>query len=157
MKTLRSLGPIAGIIALLVLTNVASRVAQFLPVLLIGLGLLGGSVWVWWRTRTFLETAWNADGTIVGTKLGRGRTRNSRFPVVRFATVTGEEIEFVGGYGTSFGAYLVGTQVGVRYDPHKPEKARIESWTQLWFLPALLGLLGVVFTVVGIVLMIAQS
>ncbi len=154
MKALRSFGPIAVVIGLVVLTNVASRASELLPLLLIGLGLLGGSAWVWWQTRAFLATAWNADGTVVALQPGHGRTRNAVFPVVRFLTVTGEEIRFTGGFGTNFGSWPVGQPVTVRYDPHKPANARIQSLVQLWFLPVLLGFLGVLFTIVGVVLMV---
>ena len=90
MKTLRSIGPIAAVIGLVVLNGLASRASELLPVLLVGLGLLSGSAWVWSRTRAFLATAWNADGTVVALQRGRGRTRNGMFPVVQFSTVTGK-------------------------------------------------------------------
>lgn len=153
MKALRSFGPIAAIIGLVVITNVAARVAEFLPILLIGLGLLGGSAWIARKTRAFLSTAWNADGTVVALQRGRGRMRNSMFPVVQFSTITGEEVKFMGGVGTNLGAWPVGQRVTVRYDPQKPDNARIQSRVQIWFLPALLGFLGVIFTVVGVILM----
>jgi hypothetical protein len=152
MKTLRSLAPIAGIVGLVVLINVVARISATLPILLIGLGLLGGSAWIWWRTRAFLKRAWNADGTVVALRPGRGRARNSSFPVVRFATVTGEEVEFTGGVGTNLVAWPVGQQVTVRYDPHRPVNAKIQSRVQLWFLPGLLALVGGIFTMVGILL-----
>lgn len=155
MKALRSLGPITAVIGLFVIVNAASRASELLPVLLAGLGLLGGSAWIWWRTRAFLATAWNADGTVVALQPGHGRTRNAEFPVVRFLTVTGEEVQFTGGFGTNFGSWPVGQAVTVRYDPHKPANARIQSLAQLWFLPGLLGFLGTVFTVVGVVLIVA--
>jgi hypothetical protein len=155
MKTLRSIGPIAAVIGLVVLNGLASRASELLPVLLVGLGLLSGSAWVWSRTRAFLATAWNADGTVVALQRGRGRTRNGMFPVVQFSTVTGEEVRFTGGFGTNFSAWPVGQQVTVRYDPHKPANARIQSLAQLWFLPALLGFVGSIFTIVWAVLVVA--
>ena len=154
MKALRSIGPIVGIIGLVILTNVVGRVTPFLPLLLIGLGLLGASGWIWGRTRRFLATAWNADGTVVALKPGRGRARNSMFPVVRFLTVTGEEVQFTGGVGTNLGAWSVGQPAPVRYDPHKPTNAKIQSRVQLWFMPALFALIGTAFTIVGGVLVV---
>ena len=151
MKALRSFGPLAAVIGLVMFNSLTSRASELLPVVLVGLGLLAGSLWIWLRTRAFLATARNADGTVIALQRGRGRTRNGMFPVVEFSTITGEVITFTGGFGTNFDAWPVGQRVTVRYDPHTPADARIQSLAQLWFLPALLGSVCATFTIVGVV------
>ena len=45
----------------------------------------------------------------------------------------------------------VGTRVELLYDPANPTDATIKSFTEIWFLPIVLLLLGLPFLLVGIV------
>jgi hypothetical protein len=69
-----------------------------------------------------------------GREWRRDVERTSYAPLVRFATVEGREIEFLGrgGSGTS---YREGDAVTVVYDPARPINAHIVSFIDLW-LPA---------------------
>jgi len=49
----------------------------------------------------------------------------------------------------------VGQTINVLYDPDDPQKARINKWFNLYFVPMLLGFLGLVFGGIGIGLVIA--
>ncbi len=44
----------------------------------------------------------------------------------------------------------MGDRVAVRYDPDRPSEARIDDWLSWWFLPSLLGGLGVLFAAVSV-------
>jgi hypothetical protein len=76
-------------------------------------------------------------------------------PVFRFRTLQGQEVEVSGGLRTNPPQFKVGQTIDVLYDPDKPQKARIKKWFNLYFVPALLGFLGLVFGCGGIGSMIA--
>ena len=52
--------------------------------------------------------------------------------------------------------FKVGQDINVLYEPGNPNKAYINNWMSLYFLPALLGGLGVLFGGVGVALAIPQ-
>jgi hypothetical protein len=52
--------------------------------------------------------------------------------------------------------FQVGQEINVLYESGNPQKARIKKWMNLYFVPVLLGGLGLVFGGVGIVLVFLQ-
>ena len=75
------------------------------------------------------------------------------YPVVSFATADGAQMEVQLGEGSWPAAYGVGDQVTVLYDSSRPREARIQSGAStllLWLLPMITGLVGTVFTAVGV-------
>jgi hypothetical protein len=108
------------------------------------------------RTRIFISNSQQAQATITqmvyssDSEGGGGYT-----PVFRFRTLQGQEVEVSGGLRTNPPQFKVGQTIDVLYDPDKPQKARIKKWFNLYFVPALLGFLGLVFGCGGIGSMIA--
>jgi hypothetical protein len=108
------------------------------------------------RTRIFISNSQHAQATITqmvyssDSEGGGGYT-----PVFRFRTLQGQEVEVSGGLRTNPPQFKVGQTIDVLYDPDKPQKARIKKWFNLYFVPALLGFLGLVFGCGGIGSMIA--
>lgn len=49
--------------------------------------------------------------------------------------------------------YAVGDVVPLWYDPDRPENIRIDSWLNRWFGVLVMGILGVGFTIVGLVIL----
>jgi len=89
------------------------------------------------------------------------RTRDSEtnqlqeyyYPVVSFTTADGAQMEVQLADGSWPASYEVGDQVTVLYDATRPREARIQSGAStllLWLLPMITGLVGVVFTAVGV-------
>jgi hypothetical protein len=78
-------------------------------------------------------------------------------PVYRFRTLEGQEIEAGENLRTNPPQFKVGQTIDVLYDPDNPQKARIKKWFNLYFLPALLGFLGLLFGGIGIAVMIASA
>jgi hypothetical protein len=118
--------------------------------LLIGLGLLGAAVLLVVDTRNDIARADKADGTVIdllGERDSDGDT--IYYPRVRYVTRSGNPVEFTGSVGSSPPAFDVGEPVSVLYDPAEPEKARIDSFVQLWFPALILGVLGLVCAGIG--------
>jgi hypothetical protein len=69
----------------------------------------------------------------------------SYYPVIEFRTVRNEAVVFRGSVGSNPPSFRRGEQVRVLYDPTTPEIAKIDSFFQLWFLPLVLGVMGLTF------------
>jgi hypothetical protein len=73
------------------------------------------------------------------------------YPVVRFTTADGREVEMRGETGRDPPARRVGDVVEVLYDPADPERARIAGWTHSGgFVGTLLILFGLVFVALAV-------
>jgi hypothetical protein len=122
----------------------------------IGIGLVVGA-WLMFESRqTFLAAAVPAEGTVVGLDMVRSSSGSrsgssySYYPIVRFRTVDGEDVEFRSSSGSNPPSYRRGERVVVLYDPQTPEIAEIDSFFSLWGGILILAFVGVVFGTVGI-------
>lgn len=115
----------------------------------IGLGLLTGAALVYNHTASFISRASRAQGTVTAMVPQRSTDNSVRYrPIVRFEH-GGQEIQFGDSVSTDPPAFNVGQAVTVLYLESNPHDARIDSFTSLWFLPALLGGMGAIFLAVG--------
>lgn len=107
------------------------------------------------QQRRFVATAKTATGTVIEINEEFQRVNRERrllkYPVVRFSTLDGQEIEFQSSTGTNPSRYRVGDQVTVLYQPDDPQQAEIQSFLSLWCLTIIMLFLGVVSLVAGIV------
>jgi hypothetical protein len=109
------------------------------------------------RTRSFIGRSRQTKGTITEMVYGSDSDGGGYTPVFRFRTLEGQEIEVSGNLRTNPPQFKVGQTIEVLYDPENPSKARIKKWFNLYFVPALLGFLGVVFGCIGVGAIIAMS
>jgi hypothetical protein len=107
------------------------------------------------RTRIFISNSQQAQATITQMVYSSDSEGGGYTPVFRFRTLQGQEVEVSGSLRTNPPQFKVGQTIDVLYDPDKPQKARIKKWFNLYFVPALLGFLGLVFGCGGIGSMIA--
>ena len=87
-----------------------------------------------------------AEGTVVGEKVKLVGENNVSLPTVTFVTEGGRSIVFTS--NTSGGE--IGESVTVRYDPADPIDARIDSFSHMWFVPAIFIVVGGILTFRGI-------
>ena len=73
------------------------------------------------------------------------------YPVARFRSRDGREIEFEG-LGADPPDYREGDHVSVLYRADRPHSARIESFQELHAGPIVVGAFGLIFAAVGFVL-----
>lgn len=69
--------------------------------------------------------------------------------MVKFAPSSGEQTIFKSNTGSNPPAFTKGQQVEVLYNPQKPNSAMINSWLELWFLPAIFTGMGSIFVLIG--------
>ena len=109
------------------------------------------------RTRRFTRQASSSTGTVTDVKARTRRSHTSdgprmrtyHYPVVRFQTQDGRTVEFESETGTSGFSQKPGEQVGVLYNPLKPEQARINTFMMLWFTPLIFSVVGFCLFVFG--------
>ena len=105
------------------------------------------------RTRRFVAEALRAQGTVVGFVESRGSEGGTTYaPVVSFTARSGVVSQFTDPVSSRPAGYRVGQQVEVLYHWQDHTRARLASPFRLYFVPGLLGFLGLVFTSVGTIL-----
>ena len=122
------------------------------------LALIG--VFLFIRTRIFIGKAQEAKGTMI--QMVYSRTSSSSgsgggyVAVYQFRTLDGQNIVIQDSLSRNPPQFQVGQVIDVLYESGNPQKARINKWMNLYFAPAMLGGLGLIFGVVGIALVFPQ-
>ncbi len=112
------------------------------------------ALFFWLRTRAFLGTAEKAQGTVIRMVYTRDSDGGGGYsPVYSFRTISGQTIEIHDNMSSNPPQFKEGQIIDVLYDPQNPNKARINKWFNLYFVPLLLGFLGLIFGGVGIAIL----
>jgi Protein of unknown function (DUF3592) len=125
---------------------------------LIGVVVLGVGTALAVSTARFQASAERTEGTVVAlsertsTSSGGGSS-TSWYPTVEY-TVDGRPYSFDSPVGANPPAYAEGDTVPVAYDPADPSDAQIASFWSAYFAPMVLGGLGIVFTPIGVALLV---
>ena len=117
-------------------------------VLVLGVGLFGAGIYTFLSTRDFIGDAVSANGVVIDVQREWDLDDDdyTYYPRVRFNTENGQPYEFTGRGSSSRTTFDVGKEVRILYDPADPHQARIDSFSQLWFAPLILGGIGLVLT-----------
>jgi hypothetical protein len=107
------------------------------------------------RTRNFLGKALEVKGTVIQMVYRQNSSADSNSgggyaPVYQFETADKQQIIKQDGLATNPPRYQVGDTIDILYDPGNPQKAYVNRWMNLYFVPALLGGLGLIFGGVAI-------
>ena len=117
------------------------------------LALIGVVLFI--RTRTYISQAQRVKGTVIkmvySTSNGGGYA-----PVYQFKTLDGQNIVIQDSLSSNPPRFQVGQEIDVLYESENPQKARINKWMNLYFVPVLLGGMGLIFGGVGIAIVFPQ-
>ncbi|WP_224368565.1 DUF3592 domain-containing protein [Hyalangium versicolor] len=118
--------------------------------LVAGVGLVVGGFIAMGRTKRFLASAREAQAEVVAVQERKG-SENQRvyYPVFRFRTESGATQEVVSSDGSNPARYKEGDRVAILYDPAAPANVRIQGVAQVWAIPIILGVAGVIMLLVG--------
>lgn len=118
----------------------------------IGVAMLGGAAFFRGKTAEELRTFLPADGVVTANIATRsGRNNSTTYSAqVRFTAKDGSTVTFKESFSSNPAAHQVGDKVKVFYDPGNPQNARIDDFMNTWFLPLLLGGMGLIFGLVGV-------
>ena len=122
------------------------------------LALIG--VFLFIRTRVFIGKAQEVKGMVI--QMVYSRTSSSSgsgggyAPVYQFRTIDGQTITIHDSLSSNPPGFQVGQEIDVLYESGNPQKARINKWMNLYFMPVLLGGMGLIFGGVGMVIVFPQ-
>ena len=105
------------------------------------------------RTRIFIGKAQGVKGTVIQMVYSRSSSSSSSggyAPVYQFRTLDGQTIMIHDSLSSNPPRFQVGQEIEVLYDPGNPQKAHLNKWINLYFVPVLLGGIGLIFGGVGI-------
>jgi len=122
------------------------------------LALIG--VFLFIRTRIFIGKAQEVKGTVMQMVYSRSSSSSGSgggyAPVYQFKTLDGQSIVIQDSLSSNPPRFQVGQEIDVLYEPGNPQKARINKWMNLYFVPVLLGGMGLIFGGVGIAIVFPQ-
>ena len=118
---------------------------------LFGAVMLAGTFYLSRDTRAFLASAVQAEGKVIELV----RSHKTYRPVIRFIDRRGQAVEFTSSAGSSPPIYAVGEKVAVLYLPEKPRNAEVDDFFVIWGGLIILGILGIVFFLIGAGLFVA--
>lgn len=126
----------------------------------IAFSLIGGvmaliAVFLFVRTRMFISNAQEVKGTVIRMMYSHSSEGGGGYsPVYQFKTIEGRLVEKQDSLSSNPPMFTEGQTIDVLYEPANPENARIKKWMSLYFLPLLLGGMGLIFGGIGVVLLI---
>jgi hypothetical protein len=100
----------------------------------------------------FIHSSSRAEGTVVALRRVPGSVRKSTAPVFRFATQSGTTVTVSSDIYERPSQWQPGERVPVLYEEEHPERARIDSFWQLWMPQFVLSLVGAGFSLVPLFL-----
>ena len=108
------------------------------------------------RTRLFLGKAQTTKGTVMQMVYSHSSEGGGGYaPVYQFTTSDGQSIMKKDSLSSNPPRFEVGQELDVLYLADKPEKARINKWMNLYFLPTLFWGMGLIFAGVGVAIQLA--
>lgn len=116
----------------------------------VGILMVAIGAFFYFRTKKFSERAQETKGTVIELVYDSDSEGGGYYTVFQFTTTTGQTIEKTGSIRSNPPAHKVGEVIDILYDPAKPNDARIKKTSSLYFVPMLLGGMGIVFFCAGI-------
>jgi hypothetical protein len=125
------------------------------------LGVVMASAAGFWalRKQAFLSRAHHVTGTVIDVDASRSSSSHrsvTYHPVVRFELAGGEAHVFRGTVGTNPSSFSVGDAVDVAYDPADPRHAELDTISEQWMGPLVVGGLGALFATIGAVILLVR-
>jgi len=127
-----------------------------IPIIFVSVGvmLILLAAFVAIQQQQFLSVAIKTQGEVVALLPTRSGTYQ---PIVHFETVDRQRVEISSTSSSNPPAYEVGEKVDVYYQSADPHKAEITGFFSLWGIAAILGGIGLTFTIIGGAMLIMMS
>ncbi len=130
--------------------------------LIIALILGGITTILYTETGKFINASRQTRGEVISlsrSSSSGGSEYDSRvwYPVVRFVTAEGDTVIFFGRTGSNPPAFRTGELVAVRYNPAKPQAARIDTFFSLHLADVITGGLSVFFLIPALVMLLIMG
>ena len=102
-------------------------------------------------TKSFLNKAEKARGTVLEIVERRTSDGTMYYPVYSFADVYGTEHKIYSKSGSYPPQYEVGDSISIFYDPENPKEIKMDSFVSLWMGTIVAGVLGIIPFLIGAV------
>jgi uncharacterized protein DUF3592 len=113
---------------------------------------------IFWSNYQFKLKASSTTGTITGYVSYQDSDGDTLYkPEASFVTSQGENINFTSNVGSSFRGKDIGEKVEILYMPDNPQKAKMNTGSEMWFLPGIFTGIGSVFFAVGVGMIVANK
>jgi hypothetical protein len=99
--------------------------------------LVGLSLWYTFTSYMFSTNGIEVEGTVVRLESSTSDGSTTYSPVYSY-TVDGKKYEYESVNSSSIPSHEVGESTTLLYDPNNPEKARANSFWELWLLPCIM-------------------
>lgn len=130
---------IEKIIAILI-ENIIVILAAIVP--------LGVSAYLFMNTRKFVNAATKTKGTVIRLDPREGSKGGTIYlPIFEFRTLDGQVITVAHDSAQKPAQYKVGQSIDVLYNPENPQDAKISGSTNLYMLPVIFAVVGVVASI----------
>ena len=117
-------------------------------VILTAIMSLGLSAYLFINTRKFVSAATKTKGTVIRLDPRQGSKGGTVYlPIFEFRTVDGQVMTVAHDSAQKPPQYKVGQSIDVLYNPENPQDAKISGSTNLYLLPVILAVVGVVASV----------
>jgi hypothetical protein len=117
--------------------------------LLIGLTMLGIGGWLANQSRELLDTGERVSAKVTSMSSSTDSEGDTTYAPVYTYTYRGEQRTYTAGVSSS-SQPTIGESETLYVDPENPSSVKADSFMDMWFLPALLGGMGIVFTAIGL-------
>lgn len=122
--------------------------------LVIGLGMLVGSFFMYSNTKEFVDDAIEAEGIVIELVRSKSSDSVTYRPIIEFRTKDGNAVEFTSSVSSNPPSYSQGETVEVLYQEGTPEKAKIKGFFSLWGGALIIGGIGLVFFLIGFLIVL---
>jgi len=99
--------------------------------------LVGLSIWYTFTSYMFSTNGLEVQGTVVRLESSTSDGSTTYSPVYSY-TVDGKKYEYESVNSSSIPSHQVGESTTLLYDPNNPEKARANSFWEMWLLPCIM-------------------
>lgn len=104
----------------------------------------------------FIETSEKTSGTVIELIEKKSDDGYTYAPKITFLDkADSREITFISQTSSNPPAYKVGENLNIIYDPNNPEKAKIDSFFNLWLGEILFSAIGLIFFIIGIFVLVS--
>jgi Protein of unknown function (DUF3592) len=118
--------------------------------LLVGLILLGASIYFLKNRLAFVQKAEKTNATLVEYALGRKKKgRQTYIPIFKFKTLTNEEITYSDKSSSTRKPWAIGEEIKIAYDPTDPSNAKLLTYLDLFPVSIFLAAFAFPFIVIG--------
>ena len=140
------------------MNNIKTLIAAII-FFIVGVGILTGGFFMIKSTISFLNNSEKTEGVVTNIIQSRSSDSGNYMysPEVSFVDNNEKTISFTSNVSSNVSTYKMGDKIPVIFNKENSQDAKINTAFQLWFGPALMTVLGIIFFLIGLLTLIRQA